>query len=66
MRLNAKAYDIDDYDVDMIEGQIIETIREELEIRYDISFRGLEKESQLTLVSELFERLKNDIENEAF
>jgi hypothetical protein len=66
MRLNVKGYDIDDYDVDMIEEQIIATIHEELEIRYDISFRELEKESQLTLVSELFERLKNDIEEEAF
>ena len=66
MRLIAKAYDIDEYDVDMIERQIIATICEELEMRYDISFEGLEKESQLAFVSEVFERLKKDIENEAF
>lgn len=66
MKVNVTAFDIDDYDVDIIEGQVIATLDEELKIRYGFSFKTLEEKSQLALVSEIFKRLKNDIENEVF
>lgn len=66
MRLITKSYDIDDYDVDMIEGRVISTISEQLEIKFDISFELLEQESQMRLVTEIFERVKKDIENGTF
>lgn len=66
MKLVAKAYDIDDGDVEMIEEQVISAICEDLEVRLDISFSTLEKESQLALVAEVFEKLKKDIEEGIF